>query len=90
MEKIDKLSKIIVNYSLEINKDDKVLITYQNQACTDLVVGLIREVKNVGATVNTKLVDPIVNHELLLSTTEDRAKLMGNYSEFEVKNYTSD
>ncbi len=89
MEKIDKLSKIIVNYSLEINKDDKVLITYQNQACNDLVVGIIREIKNIGATVNVKLIDPIINHELLLATTENRAKLIGNYSEFEVENYTT-
>lgn len=45
MGKIEELSKRIVNYSLEINKDDKVLITYQSQLCNDLVIGIIKEIK---------------------------------------------
>lgn len=89
MEKIDELSKRIVGYSLEINKDDKVLITYQNQECNDLVVSLIREIKLLGAVVHTKMVDPIINRELLLSTNNERAKIMGDYSEFEVNHYTA-
>lgn len=89
MEKIEKLSKKIVNYSLEINKDDKVLIIYQNQECNDLVISLIREIKNIGATVNTKLIDPIVNREWMLSTNEVGAQLQGEYSRFEVEHYTA-
>lgn len=89
MGKIEELSKRIVNYSLEINKDDKVLITYQSQLCNDLVIGIIKEIKNIGAVVNTKLIDPVINKELMLTTNEKRAELMGDYSKFEVEHYTA-
>lgn len=89
MEKIEKLSKKIVNYSLEINENDKVLISYQSQECNDLVVSLIREIKNLGAVVHTKLIDPIINRELMLATGKQRAKIMGDYSKFEVEHYTA-
>lgn len=89
MEKIEKLSRKIVNYSLELKENDKVLITYQNQLCNDLVTSIIREIKRVGAVVHVKLVDPIINRELLLATNDEKAKIMGDYSKFETEHYTA-
>lgn len=89
MNKIKELSKRIVDYSIGIKEDDKVLITYQNSECNDLVLELIKDINSKGAICHTKLSDPIINRELLLGTTEERASLIGEYSKFEVENYTA-
>ena len=89
MNKIKDLSNKIVNYSIKVNKDDKVLITYQNSACNDLVLQLIKDINDKGAVCHTKFSDPIINRELMLGTDEKRAGLLGEYSNFEIEHYTS-
>ena len=89
MNKIEELSKRIVDYSIKVNEDDKVLITYQNTACNDLVEKLIDDISKKGAVCHVRLNDPIINRKLMLNTTEKRAKLLGECSRFEVENYTA-
>ena len=89
MNKVDILSKKIVEHSLKINSKDKVLISYQSTASNDLVIALIKEIASRGAICHVKMIDPIVNKELLLNTNEERVYLLGDYSEFEVKHFTA-
>lgn len=89
VNKIKALSKKIVEHSLKINEKDKVLITYQNTICNDLVIELIKDIAAKGALSYVKLTDPIVNKELLMSTNEERAYLLGDYSKFEVEHFTA-
>lgn len=89
MDKIEELSKKIVDYSIKLDKDDKVLITYQNTACNDLVESLIDNISKKGAICHTKFIDPIINHKLMVNTDSKKAKLLGEYSRFEVENYTA-
>ncbi|MBE6138399.1 MAG: aminopeptidase [Firmicutes bacterium] len=89
MNKINMLSKKIVEHSLKIDSSDKVLITYQSIECHDLVLSLINDIAEKGAVSYVKLIDPIVNKELLLNTNEERAKLLGNYSKFEIEQFTA-
>lgn len=89
VNKIKALSERIVEHSLNITEKDKVLITYQNTACNDLVIELINDIAKKGAISYVKLVDPIVNKESLMNTNEERAYLLGDYSKFEVEHFTS-
>lgn len=89
MDKIKELSKKIVEHSLKVNSDDKVLITYQNSQCNDLVIELIKNIAEKGAISHVKFVDPIISKELMFETNEARAKLLGDYSKFEVEHFTS-
>lgn len=89
MDKIKELSQKIVEHSLQVNNNDKVLITYQNKACNDLVIELIKDISAKGAVCYTKLIDPEINKELLLNTDLERAYLLGDYSKFEVEHFTS-
>ena len=89
MNKIKALSEKIVEHSLHITEKDKVLITYQNIKCNDLVIELIKGIAKKGAVSYVKMIDPVVNKELLISTNQERAYLLGDYSEFEVKNFTA-
>jgi len=89
MDKIKKLSQKIVEHSLKINDKDKVLITYQSPNCNDLVIELVKDISQKGAICHVKLVDPTVNKELLMTTDEKRASLLGEYTKFEVEHFTS-
>jgi len=89
MNKIEELSRKIVEHSLKIDSKDKVLITYQNIQCNDLVICLINDIAKKGAVSYVKMQDPVINKELLLNTTEERAHLLGDYSKFEVEHFTS-
>ena len=89
MNKIEELSKKIVDYSIKVDKNDKVLIVYQNILCNDLVETLIDDISKKGAICHTRFTDPIINHKLMINTSEAKAKLLGEYSRFEVENYTA-
>ena len=89
MDKVGILSKKIVEHSLKINSQDKVLISYQSTECNDLVVALVKDIASRGAICYVKLIDPTINKELLLNTNEERAYLLGDYSEFEVNHFTA-
>ena len=89
MDRIKELSKKIVEHSLKINSDDKVLITYQNSQCNDLVIELIKNIAEKGAISHVKCVDPIINKELMFETNEVLADLLGDYSKFEVEHFTA-
>ena len=89
MNKIKELSRKIVEHSLKITKDDKVLITYQSPECNDLVIELINDIAEKEAVSHVKLIDPVVSKELTLKTTEKRADLLGIYSKFEVEHFTA-
>ena len=48
-KRIETLSNTIVNYSVSVKKDDRVLIQYESNECTPLVKCLIKDIyKNKG------------------------------------------
>ena len=56
-EKINTLAKTIVNYSLHLKENDRVNISFTEEA-TPLVEELIKESKKVGAIVGLNLYNP--------------------------------
>ena len=86
-EKIKNLSRTIVNYSLALKENEKVLIMYQSTEERDLVMELIKEANRVGAICFTNFIDPIVSNYLTETTTEKRISLIRKYQEFEVDNF---
>ena len=44
MERVEKLAKIIVNHSLKVKENDKVLITFQGMESLPLVKAIMKEV----------------------------------------------
>ncbi len=87
-EKIKKLSKTIVEYSLNINSDDKVLITSGIEA-KSLISNLIREINKAGAVVDVDIVDSEISSLLSESATDEKIELIYSKKKFEVDNYTS-
>ncbi len=86
-EKIKTLAKTIVNYSLDLQKGEKVMITYQNPECSDLVKAICKECFKKEAIPVTNLTDQQISSYLLENTTEDRLDLLTRKLKFETEEY---
>ena len=86
MNEIQKLSHTIVNYSLKLEKEERVLITSYEE-CLDLILALIEEINKVGAIPFVRIKNDILNAKLLEYTTKSRIKTLHILKEQEVENY---
>ena len=89
MERLKKLSNIIVNHSIKVKKNDKVLITYMSNDATEFVKYLIKDIlKNEGipeVKYNNPEFNELIKRELNDNIIENRK----NTLKFEVNEYDS-
>ena len=86
-EKIDKLSETIVNYSLEIKENERVLITYQSYETNELVKSLIKKIFQAKGIPFVKMVDATLEALLMGMTNSERVEEIKKRNLFEVDNY---
>lgn len=86
MNELEKLSSTIVNYSLKLKKNEKVLITSYNE-CTDLILCLIDEINKVEAIPFVRIKNDVINAKMLEITNDERIKALKKLKEEEVDNY---
>lgn len=87
MEKEKILARTIVNHSLKVKKDDKVLITYQSMESSNLVKEIVKEVIKVGGVVSLDYLDQDINNYIRENITESIIKDKVNKLKYEVENY---
>ena len=85
--KLEKLSDVIVNYSLRVKENDRVLITYEDSRCNDLVKPLIKEIVKQGGIPFTRLVDEEIATLLTEMTRDNRIPMIQKQKEQDVENY---
>ena len=85
-ERLCKLSKTIVSYSLKVKENDKVLINCSVQ-CKPLVKELIKEIVRVGGVPSVEFNDSEVGALLSELTSDERVKLLASQEEFKVSNF---
>ena len=87
MERREKLAKIIVNHSLKVKENDRVLITYQEKECEGLVKEIIKEVINNNGVVNycyqNQELSNVIRENLSDEIINNQVKKM----QYEVENY---
>ncbi len=88
-EKIKKLADIIVNYSLNIKEDEKILITYQTTEARSLVKEIINKINLRKGIAFTNYVDPFLSNLLKETSTSKRIDLMREYQKFELDHFDS-
>lgn len=86
-ERIKKLSSTIVNYSLNIKENDKVLIKTITTHPSPLIKCLIKDIVEKKGIPYVKIIDPEINSLILETATQNRVDLSKLNSEFEVNNY---
>ncbi len=88
-EKQEKLADTIVNYSLHVNENDKVLITYQSIEARSFVEKLIKKIFLRGGIPFTNYVDPFISNLLKENPTSNRIDLIKEYQKFELDHFDS-
>lgn len=78
MEDIKVLAKNLINYSVNLNKGEKVLIE-GNILCKDLIIELIKETYKVGGYPFVNFSDIFIKKELLTGTSKEHVELMAKY-----------
>ena len=85
-DKLNKLANTIVNYSLHLKQNSRVLVNYPKEA-QPLVEQIITEAQKVGALLVLKMNDPKLNARLAEHNTDERLELLKKVKAFEVENY---
>lgn len=85
--RIEKLSNTIVNYSVSVKENDRVLIQYENDACKPLVKCLINDIyKNKGMPF-VKLLDNELSSLILEKADDNTLDEMVKMKTYEVDNF---
>ena len=87
MERIEKLSKIIVNHSLKVKENDRVLITYNGIESMPLVKAIIKEVINNKGVVETDYQNQDLGNYTRENLTDSMIEAKAKKMKFEVENY---
>lgn len=85
-ERIKKLSKTIVNYSLKVKENERVLITTQTIYPKELILDLIQEITEQKAIPFVRIIEPEINALLQERTTQARINELKKRSQFDVEN----
>lgn len=75
-ERIKKLAHTLVNYSMQVKKNEKVYINYTGQDTEALARQVIKEVYLAGGLPFAHYINPRVQREMLLNCSEEQLKIM--------------
>ena len=78
--RIEKLAYNLVNYSMRVEKGNKVYIHYIGESTTDLARQIIKEVYKVGGVPFVHYTDQKVLREILLNCTKEQLEFMAELS----------
>ena len=78
-KRISKLALILLNHSVKLQKDEKILIEMLGTDCLGLAVELIKQAKQIGAIPLFNIIDYKVLKELILNCDEKQIKEYAKY-----------
>lgn len=86
LEEMKKLSKTIVEYSLAVKKNERVLIETGIEA-RPFVQTLIEMITDVGGIPIVRITDPIIHNDLLMRTNDKRIEEIAAQKEYDVEHF---
>lgn len=81
-KRMEKLASNLLNHSVKLKKNEKILIEMIGTDCSDLAVELIKQAKEIGAKPLFNIIDYKVLKELLLNCKEEQIK---EYAKFDLE-----
>lgn len=87
MERIKKLAHLIVNHSLKVKENEKVLITYQGVESIPLVKEIVKEVISVHGVVETDYQNQDISNYIRENLNEKMIINKTKKMKYEVENY---
>lgn len=83
--RIKKLADVLVHYSCNIQKGEKVLISYEGESTKNLAKQLVKEVYASGGLPYVEIRDSSLTREILLNCDEDQLAFMNEYQLAQMK-----
>lgn len=83
--RVSKLAYTLVNYSTQLEKGEKVLISYSGESGKPLVKELIKEVYKAGAYPYVQIVDSEINREIIKGCSQEQLDFMNEYEMAQMK-----
>jgi aminopeptidase len=77
--RINKLANVLVHYSCNIQKGERVLISFDGESAKPLVKRIIKEVYACGGIPYTEIRDSSITREILLGCSEEQLRYMCEY-----------
>jgi aminopeptidase len=84
-ERLKKLSKALVGYSCDVQKGEKVLVSYEGEACKPLIKQLIKDIYKAGGLPYAEIRDSSITREILLGCEEGQIEFMKEYQLAQMK-----
>lgn len=78
-DRISKLAHNLLNHSVKLKKDEKVLIEMLGTECSDLAIELIKQAKEIGAIPLFNIIDYKVLKQILLNCNEEQIRQYAKY-----------
>jgi len=83
--RVKKLSEVLVKYSCDIQKGDKVLISYEGDCSRPLIKQLIKDIYEQGGYPYCNIRDSEINREIILQCGETQLEFMKDYELAQMK-----
>ena len=74
--RIKKLADLLVDYSCDVQKGEKVLIDYEGDCCKDLVRQIVKNVYAKGGMPYVEIKDSSITREILLECSEEQIEFL--------------
>ena len=83
--RVKQLADVLVNYSCNVQKNEKVLINYEGECCKPPVKQLIKNIYARGGMPYVEIRDSSVTREILLGATEEQMDFLNEYQLMQMK-----
>lgn len=77
--RIKQLADVLVHYSCNVQKGEKVLVSYDGATAKPLIKQVIKEIYACGGLPYTEIRDSSISREILLGCTEEQLQFMNEY-----------
>ncbi|MDR3242997.1 MAG: aminopeptidase [Clostridiales Family XIII bacterium] len=84
-ERIKKLANILVDYSINARKGERVLVSYEGESAKPLIRQIIKEIYRAGAYPYAEIMDSAVSREILLGCAEEQLEFTKEYQLAQMK-----
>jgi aminopeptidase len=84
-ERLNKLSRVLVGYSCNVRKGEKVLVSYEGETVRPLARRLIKDIYAAGALPFAEIRDSSITREILLGCEEGQIEFMKEYGLAQMK-----
>lgn len=83
--RVNKLANVLVEYSCDVKKGEKILISYEGDCCKPLAKQLVREVYAKGGFPYVEIRDSEISREVLLSCEDEQIAFQNEYQLAQMK-----